>query len=487
MSKLKQTPVVSPVADAPGSPGVGEPGASATGAPALDTTTVRRWKRYPEYRPSGTDWLPQVPRHWEQQRADARLVRVFSSVDPKVLNAETVFHYSIPAIEETGDGIFQAAEEIDSNKLLLSGGELLVSKLNPRKSRVLIALAHDVPTVCSSEFVALKPRGCHPEFARYLYGSEWVRQTLDANVDSVTRSHQRANPSVITKLWVAWPPLVEQRAIAAFLDRETARIDALIGHKERLIALLEEKRQAVISHAVTRGLDPSAPLKDSGIPWLGPVPEHWHVRRTKFVARLESGHTPSRQHPEYWENCTIPWITLADVWQLRDGWQEYISGTEEKVSELGIANSAARLLPTGTVIVSRTASVGFSGIMASPMATSQDYVNWVCGPTMRPEYLLYVFRSMQEEFRRLVMGSTHKTIYMPDVNGFQTPVPPIDEQERIVAHIRKANARTRALLDRIRDGIARLQEYRTALISAAVTGQIDVRGEVELSSEEDPT
>ncbi len=135
--------------------------------------------------------------------------------------------------------------------------------------------------------------------------------------------------------------MAEQRAIAAFLDWETARIDALVGHKERLIELLEEKRQAVISHAVTRGLNPSAPTKDSGVPWLGRVPQHWEVSRTKFVARLESGHTPSRQHPEYWQNCTIPWITLADVWQLRGGWQEYVSQTEEQVSELGIANSAA--------------------------------------------------------------------------------------------------------------------------------------------------
>src|SRR5207249_3411959 len=109
--------------------------------------------------------------------------------------------------------------------------------------------------------------------------------------------------------------------------------------------------------------------------------------KLKYVTRLETGHTPSRQHPEYWENCTIPWFSLADVWQIRDGRKEYLEDTAEKVSELGLANSAARLLPLGTVIVSRTASVGFSGIMPVPMATTQDFVNWICGPKLLPEYL----------------------------------------------------------------------------------------------------
>ena len=132
----------------------------------------------------------------------------------------------------------------------------------------------------------------------------------------------------------------------------------------------------------------------------------------------------------------IPWFGLADVWQIRDGRTDYVTETNEKISEIGLANSAARLLPKGTVMVSRTASVGFSSIMGVDMATTQDFVNWVCGPTLLPEYLLYVFRSMTHEFRRLTMGSTHQTIYMPDVGRFSTPIPPIDEQDRIVRYVR---------------------------------------------------
>ena len=238
-----------------------------------------------------------------------------------------------------------------------------------------------------------------------------------------------------------------------------------------MIALLQERRTAIITRAVTKGLNPNTTMKHSGIEWLGEIPAHWGVKRTKFAARLRSGHTPSRQHSEYWQNCTIPWFGLADVWQIRDGRTEYVCETAEKISELGLANSAARLLPRDTVILSRTASVGFSAIMATGMATTQDFVNWVCGPELRPEYLLYVFQSMQSEFSRLTMGSTHQTIYMPDVGRFSAPIPPISEQDEIVRSIREQTVKLDALVERVHQAIDRLKELRTALISAAVTGK----------------
>lgn len=276
------------------------------------------------------------------------------------------------------------------------------------------------------------------------------------------------------------PPSDEQAAIADYLDEKTAAIDGLIAKRERHIELLEEQRQAVLVDRVTRGLYREAPMRESGVNWLGAIPAHWIVAPTRFVARLETGHTPSRQHPEYWvpEECTVPWFTLADVWQIREGRQEYLGDTAEQVSPLGLANSAARLLPAGTVVLSRTASVGFSGIMPVPMATSQDFVNWVCGPEIRPLYLLYVFRAMRQEFRRLTMGSTHQTIYMPDVRDFRTPLPPLEEQDAIVAAVRAELARHDGLVARLRQQIEKLREYRQTLISAAVTGQIPVREEV---------
>ena len=211
----------------------------------------------------------------------------------------------------------------------------------------------------------------------------------------------------------------------------------------------------------------------SGVEWLGEIPAHWDLTRTKFAATLRSGHTPSRQNPEYWKDCTIPWFGLADVWQIRDGQVEYVKETAEKISEIGLANSAARLLPKSTVILSRTASVGFSAILGVDMATTQDFVNWVCGPSLQPEYLLYVFRAMGPEFRRFTMGSTHQTIYMPDVGRFSTPVPPVPEQDQIVAFIQEETTAIEGLVARKERLIELLQEKRTALITRAVTRGLD--------------
>ncbi|MFD5330186.1 restriction endonuclease subunit S, partial [Streptomyces sp. NPDC127092] len=185
------------------------------------------------------------------------------------------------------------------------------------------------------------------------------------------------------------PTLEEQRAISDYLDRETARIDTLIEEQQRLMEMLRERRQAVIESAVGRGLDPAAPMRSSGLFWTAEVPQHWTVANIRKFATMKTGHTPSRSKPEYWVDCTIPWFTLADVWQLRDGRQTYLGETSNLISKAGLANSSAELLPAGTVVLSRTASVGFSGIMPVEMATSQDFWNWIPGDRLTAEYLVW--------------------------------------------------------------------------------------------------
>jgi type I restriction enzyme, S subunit len=205
--------------------------------------------------------------------------------------------------------------------------------------------------------------------------------------------------------------------------------------------------------------------------WLKGVPPDWDIALLKLVARVESGHTPSRNHPEYWvpEECTIPWFSLADIWQLREGRQKYLGDTKEKISPLGMANSAARILPSGTVVLSRTASVGFSGIMPRSMATTQDFVNFVCGKKLLPGFLLWALRGMRSELERLRMGSTHQTIYMPDLLQFRVPVIPIDRQQAIANFLDQKTAAIDALIERKQRLIALLAEKRAAVIHRAVT------------------
>jgi type I restriction enzyme S subunit len=273
-----------------------------------------------------------------------------------------------------------------------------------------------------------------------------------------------------------YPTEYEQAAIAVFLDRETAKIDALIAEQEKLIALLAEKRQATISHAVTKGLNPNVPMKDSGISWLGEVPAHWGVVRVKDVARLESGHTPSKQCPEYWENCEIPWVSLNDSKFLAAN--DYISKTAVNINELGLANSSARMLPPGAVVFTRDATIGLAAITTRPMAVSQHLIAWCPSERITSMFLLRVFNMMKPHLDSRTFGATIKTIGMADVKKLVTTVPPLDEQQAIVECINSELSKLDVLTAGTERAISLLKERRSALIAAAVTGQIDVRSEV---------
>lgn len=446
---------------------------------------LRNSRPYPEYRDSGIHWLGEIPSHWEVRRLGQTVTSCQNGVwgseadgiDDTVCVRVADFdrlQFRVSLEEPTVRSI---EPELAKARRLREGDLLLEKSGGGEKQPVgaVVVYDHQEPAVCSN-FVARMPiaDSFHPRYLTYLHAALYAARVNTRSIKQSTGIQNLDSASYLCEP-VGLPDGSEQRTIAAFLDRETAKIDALATKKERLIELLQEKRTALVTRAVTQGLDPSVPMKDSGVQWLGAIPAHWGVKRTKFAATLRSGHTPSRQRPEYWRDCRIPWFGLADVWQIRDGNVEEVQETAERISELGLANSAATLLPKGTVILSRTASVGFSAVLGVDMATTQDFVNWTCGPTLRPPYLLQVFRAMRPELRRLTMGSTHQTIYMPDVGRFSTPMPPLSEQDRIIAFIRRKTAAIDALVAKVGQAITTLNELRTALIAAAATGKIDVR------------
>jgi len=449
-------------------------GAAGDSVVAKDATTAcsgigrgavtGQYKAYPEYRESGVEWLGKVPSHWGM----LKLKRIASLLTDKANRRD--YPVALENIESWTGRFILTEGDYSGEGVAFEAGDILFGKLRPYLAKVLLT---EQPGEAVGDFLVLRPTGLA---AAYLHRLLLTREMISLIEGSTYGAKMpRASWDFMGTIEAPIPPAQEQSTIAAFLDHETAKIDRLIAKQEELIALLKEKRQAVISHAVTKGLNPDAPMKDSGVEWIGEVPTHWQVIKFKYIAKLESGHTPSRNKPEYWVDCHIPWFTLADVWQLRDGSREYVHETKEKVSELGLANSSARLLPKDTVILSRTASVGFCAITGSEMATTQDFANWICGPKIISRFLLYSIKAMRRELDRLTMGSTHKTIYMPEIESFIGPVPPHNEQERIIAYLRERINTIDASIVSSEEIVSLLKERRTALISAAVTGKIDVR------------
>ncbi|MFF5213414.1 restriction endonuclease subunit S [Streptosporangium sp. NPDC000396] len=328
------------------------------------------------------------------------------------------------------------------------------------------------PVCFQNTLLRLRPReGADGRFLEWWARSAFASGLFASIASGANIFHLSAER--VRALSLSLPSLREQRRIADFLDAETVRIDGLIAARDKIESKLLERREASVIALVTGAY--WTERRSSNLAWVDDLPSSWPEVRLGLLARMGSGHTPSRSRPDWWVNPTIPWITTGEVRQIRNDRQEVITETREKISELGLANSAAELHPAGTVVLCRTASAGYSAVMGVDMATSQDFVTWTCGPQLDPYYLLWCLRAMRQDLLgRLAMGSTHKTIYVPDLQMLRIPLPPIEEQREIVTRIRGQNYRIDRLVDTVRRQIDLLRERRQALITAAVTGQFDV-------------
>ena len=411
--------------------------------------------KYGEYKQSALDWLGTVPKHWRIEPYK-RLVDIQNGSDHKHIEQDEGY----PVIGSGGTFTY-ASEYIYDGESVLLGRKGTIDKP--------LYVNGKFWTVDTMYWTKVSPNA-NGRFAYY------TALTIPFELYSTSTALPSMTKSALSAHRVAVPTIDEQTAIANFLDAETAKIDGLVAEQRRLIELLKEKRQAVISHAVTKGLNPNAPMKDSGIEWLGYVPEHWEVSKIKYECQYESGHTPSKSNEKLWveEECHIPWVSLNDTKTIDAA--DFIDDTATKISEVGMANSSAHLIDAGAVVFTRDgARVGLSAITTKPMCVSQHIIAWVCGPRVSNHFLLHVIYAMNAEIYRITAGSTIPTIGMPDVKRMNMPLPTLDEQLAIVEFLVNERERFATLIVDAERAIELLQERRTALISATVTGKIDVR------------
>jgi type I restriction enzyme S subunit len=252
------------------------------------------------------------------------------------------------------------------------------------------------------------------------------------------------------------PPITQQKEIAADLAFKSSAVQAA-NHaaRERLVAA-----ETLASAFYREAFGEAVPFTASPIVPSEPVCVGWSWHRLTDVARLATGHTPSRRCPEYWDG-DIPWIQLPDIRAL-DG--KIALDTSEHTNEAGIANSAAVLLPKDTVCMSRTASVGFVTMMGKPMATSQDFVNWVCGPDLDAAFLMHLLIRCRSAIRELGSGAVHHTIYFPTVESFAVCIPPVIEQRRIVELLTANLHKSFDLASRCREELAAIEALPASLL-----------------------
>jgi type I restriction enzyme S subunit len=314
----------------------------------------------------------------------------------------------------------------------------------------------------------------HPRFVHALLRSGLFRAYFKTESTGIIESRLRLYPESLLTLRMGLPPLDEQERIAKFLDHETARIDALIEKKARFIELLREKRNVLIVHAVTKGLNPNVSMRQSGVDWIGMTPEHWAVSRLGYFATVENGTTPSRDDESFWHEGTVPWLGSGEVNQ------QYISEATELISELALSACSLRLLPKETVVVGMVGqgkTRGLAAILKIDAAINQNLAAVCCGPRLFPMFLLYVFGAAYDWIRESGRGSNQAALNCEILSAVRIALPPLAEQQAIVDHVSSMVERIERLVARTEDSVALLKERRAALITAAVTGQIDLRAD----------
>lgn len=431
-----------------------------------------RYKAYPQYKDSRIDWLGEIPESWI-----ALPIKRVSSFTTGMTPSTAVSEYY--ADDETDFGwirpedIKETSESVSASKFLTNLG-WKTQRVVPAQSSLICCIGtigktgYSLKPVTTNQQITAATFNLSPKYYFYvlLAARAELEQMATGNVVQILNTER------LGRLYVPFITENEALKIANFLNHETAKIDTLINKQEKLIELLKEKRQAVISHAVTKGLNPDAPMKDSGVEWLGEVPEHWVVTKFGYISQVVRGGSPRPAgDPELFNGDYSPWVTVAEI--TKDD-EIYLTETETFLTKKG--SLQCRVFSAGTLLLSNSgATLGVPSIL-SINANANDGVVGFENLKVNSEFAYFYLSSLTQGLRdRIKQGSGQPNLNTDIVKGISIPLPPSDEIEKIVEYIHKLRAHYRQLESKAIHGITLLKERKTALISAAVTGKIDVR------------
>lgn len=444
-----------------------------------------KYQAYPEYKDSNISGLGTIPKDWDvmqlKRTVDGCVNGIWGS-EPKSNGEDTIVlrvaDFDRPRLTIKDAGYtFRYIDEKEKVSRKLKRGDLLLEKSGGGEKTLVgqvVLFDKDFEAVTSNFVAKMTPLyGFNSRFLNYVFSRFYSDRINFCSIKQNTGIQNLDSAAYLAEKF-GFPQENEQAQIADFLDHETAKIDTLIDKQQQLIQLLKEKRQAVISHAVTKGLNPNAPMRDSGVEWLGKVPEHWSFPKVKWFFKTESGGTPNTsRYEEYYQDGDIPWIRSTDL-NNNELFETPIAITSKAIRE-----SACTVIPTDSVLIAMYGGAGTIGKHA--LLKFESAINQaVCAilPTnkINPDFLhLYV-----EFYRPYWMVGAEGARKDPNINQetireLVVSSPPYDEQIEIVKVIQQKIAVIDQTVSKCEKNIQLMQERRTALISAAVTGKIDVR------------
>lgn len=441
-----------------------------------------KWKKYDSYKDSGIQWLSDIPKHWSFGKINYfSLIKTGGTPDrnnPKYWEEGTINWLSSgevnkKIITEVDNKITEEGYR-NSNATILPINSVLIALNGQGKTKGSVALLK-VQSTCNQSLAAFI---CNENILNHKYLFYFLNSKYK-DLRGLVGDGQREGLSItlLKTLFTFLPPIGEQQIIAIFLDLETAKLDDIISKKQRLIHLLQEKRQALITRAVTKGLNLDVKMKDSGIEWLGQIPESWKIEPLKYFVKICGGGTPSKDNLDYW-NGDIPWVSPKDMKIER------ISSTEDYITEEGLINSTTSLISQKSVLL-----VVRSGILRRylpvaintvPVSLNQDMKAIIPQKYVSVDYMGWAFKGLSKLILHTCKkdGATVDSIETENLMKLSLPIPISEDQNLICKYLEQATGGIDELIEKLEIQITKIQEYRQALITAAVAGKIDVREEV---------
>lgn len=433
---------------------------------------MSRFSPYLELKRTNVDYLKEAPAHWSEMQL-CRAVSWNDEVVQEGLDDEEKIRYVDISSVSHMEGITQATEMKFADapsraRRKAKEGDVVVSTVRTYLKAVA-RVTHDYrDCVFSTGFAVIRarPTAVHSDYLEWLMLNELLIQSIEAHSEGL--SYPAINASALVKLKTVFPPINEQAQISSFLNRETTRIDTLIAKKTRFIELLKEKRLAVIAKAVTRGLDDSVEMKDSGLEWLPKVPAHWEVRRMASIFReaVRPG------------DPSLPILSIS----IHDGITDEELAAEDRdrrVTHIEDRSKYKRVKPNDIAYNMMRAWQGAFGAVAVEGLVSPAYVVAEPIEDLQTGYIEQLLRTPMavEEMRRYSRGIAdfRMRLYWEYFRDLKVCLPPVVEQKAILERIRRATTRIDVLVSKTERSIELLKEHRASLITAAVTGKIDVR------------
>ena len=417
---------------------------------------------------SGSEWIGMIPQEWETQKlkycVDLRLEKTADKSSPaSYIGLEHVSSFTGTLCEN-----YEAITDFNGDTLDFRGGDVLFGKLRP-----YLAKAYQAKNAgrCSSEFWVMNPTGIDGRYLLYYVLSNGFISDIDHSTFGVKMPRAEWNYAGNEK--IPLPPQKEQFRIVSYLDTKCAEIDALITAKEKTNALLKERRQSIIYEAVTKGLDPTAPMKDSGVEWIGEIPQRWEIAALKRLGTPATGSTPSKDNADYWDG-DIPWVSSKDMKS------DYLLDSEDHITQAAVGECGLTLFAPGALIFCVRSGIlrhTFPVAVATlPVTINQDLRALSLTGDINPAFLLYYMRGMNNAIVSLYqkIGATVESIEMDWFLYFPVVLPSREEQDRIVEALDSKCASLDQTVKQNEATIRQLKEYRQSLVYEAVTGKIEI-------------